>query len=368
MNIRSNKKGFTLIELLVVIAIIGILSTLAIVALGNARTKARDAKRLADIKQISTALELYYADYGIYPTIITPGNSLVSPDTTKTYMSSIPNNPTPRNDGTCSTNNYVYSTNSNNSFYSISTCLGSASGSINAGLASLSPQGSFSCSQAISDIDGNSYSTVQIGSQCWMKQNLNVGTMVNGSSGQSNDALVEKYCYSDLTSNCTTYGALYQWQEAMALPAVCVSTDCSAQIATPHKGICPTGWHIPTDTEFNILDQYLTSSGQTCNASRNGTWDCADAGGKLKEAGTTHWSSQTCGSATCNSSGFTALGAGYRDPDGSFYYLTSYAYLWQAIQTNASSGWRRNLATTYSTVYRNAVNKAFGFSVRCLKD
>ena len=68
-----NKKGFTLIELLVVIAIIGLLSTLAVVALGNARTKARDAKRMSDLKQIQTALELFYTDQNMYPTI--PGNA-----------------------------------------------------------------------------------------------------------------------------------------------------------------------------------------------------------------------------------------------------------------------------------------------------
>ncbi len=77
---RTAKDGFTLIELLVVIAIIGILSTLAIVALGSARAKSRDSKRVADMQAIQKALELYYADNASYPSIITPGQPLASPD------------------------------------------------------------------------------------------------------------------------------------------------------------------------------------------------------------------------------------------------------------------------------------------------
>ncbi len=152
----------------------------------------------------------------------------------------------------------------------------------------------------------------------------------------------------------------------MNLPATCMTTICSIQ--TPHQGICPNGWHIPTDIEFNTLEQYLTNSGQTCNASRNGIWDCADAGGKLKEAGTSHWSSQNCGSATCNSSGFTALPAGYRFVNGSFGVLINGAYFWPTTQHSGAGGWFRKLDTIYSTVYRFAISKAYGFSVRYLKD
>ncbi|MCX6793299.1 MAG: prepilin-type N-terminal cleavage/methylation domain-containing protein [Candidatus Falkowbacteria bacterium] len=141
MYICNNKKGFTLIELLVVIAIIGVLSTMAIIALGNARAKARDSKRVADIKQISTALELYYSDYNSYPTIITPGNALTSPDGTKTYMASIPNNPTPRNDSGCGDNNYTYASTPDNTNYSLNFCLGNNVSSTPAGINSSSSTG-----------------------------------------------------------------------------------------------------------------------------------------------------------------------------------------------------------------------------------
>jgi len=138
---KKSQQGFTLIELLVVIAIIGILSTLSIIALSNARAKSRDAKRVADIKQISTALDLYYADYGYYPTIITPGNPLVSSDGTKTYIDKIPNNPSPRNDSGCNDNNYTYSSTSNNSDYSLNFCLSSSVGSLSSGINSASSSG-----------------------------------------------------------------------------------------------------------------------------------------------------------------------------------------------------------------------------------
>ncbi|MCX6793055.1 MAG: prepilin-type N-terminal cleavage/methylation domain-containing protein [Candidatus Falkowbacteria bacterium] len=137
----NRKSGFTLIELLVVIAIIGVLSTMAIIALGNARAKARDSKRVADIKQISTALELYYSDYNSYPTIITPGNSLASPDGTKVYMAAIPNNPTPRNDNGCGDNNYTYASTPDNSNYSLNFCLGNNVSSTPAGINSTSNSG-----------------------------------------------------------------------------------------------------------------------------------------------------------------------------------------------------------------------------------
>ncbi len=134
------KSGFTLIELLVVIAIIGILSTLAIVALGNLRAKSRDAKRVADIKQISTTLDIFYDEHGYYPTLITPGNSLISSDNTKTYLAIIPSNPIPRNDGVCGDNEYTYYSATNDN-YALNFCLGDSTGAMTAGINSYSSLG-----------------------------------------------------------------------------------------------------------------------------------------------------------------------------------------------------------------------------------
>jgi type II secretion system protein G len=140
------KKGFTLIELLVVVAIIGLLATLSIVALNTARAKARDAKRVGDIKQIQTALELYYNDNGGYPstdiiaakTIAT--NSIV-------YMNQVPTAPVPYDNPSGSTvctatnNAYVYSANTNNTSYTLTYCLGGDTGGLLKGLATATPAG-----------------------------------------------------------------------------------------------------------------------------------------------------------------------------------------------------------------------------------
>ncbi len=215
------------------------------------------------------------------------------------------------------------------------------------GVVALSAASTWTCGSSLVDSrDGAIYATVLIGSQCWMAANLNVGVRVNGSATQtttcaaSDGSDIQKYCYSDTVGNCTTYGGLYQWNQTM-----CGSTTAGAQ------GICPTGWHVPTDAEQDTLDQYLKDNGQTCDANRSG-WDCATAGTKLKSGG---------------SSGFNGLLAGYRRTDGSFYGLSSLAYFWSSVQSG-SSAWYRNLNSGYTTVRRYADDKANGFSVRCLKN
>ena len=139
-------KGFTLIELLVVIVIIGILATLATVALGSARMKARDARRISDVRQIQTALELYFSDQSSYPTtaLIAPGLTLNVGS--NTFMAKIPGNPTPYNDGsTCpgdsvGDSRYIYNQNTASS-YTIRYCLGGSTGSIAAGTNFATPGG-----------------------------------------------------------------------------------------------------------------------------------------------------------------------------------------------------------------------------------
>ncbi len=141
----NNKKGFTLIELLVVIAIIGLLSTLSVLALNNARQKSRDAKRVADIKQIQTALELYYNDAYGYPTGGSSGEVLSGEELnfgTTVYMNSIPSSPTPQ-DGSCTIANnvYTYTQNGSGASYDIEYCIGAATGEIAAGLNTATPGG-----------------------------------------------------------------------------------------------------------------------------------------------------------------------------------------------------------------------------------
>ena len=132
----NHKKGFTLIELLVVVAIIGLLATLSVVAFNMARSKTRDTRRISDVKQIQTALAMYYADNNGYPATgdFVTGASLSSGSTT--YMNKLPAPPLPSNDGSCAVGitDYIYNS-ANTNTYTISYCLGGTTGDISGGYA-----------------------------------------------------------------------------------------------------------------------------------------------------------------------------------------------------------------------------------------
>jgi uncharacterized protein (TIGR02145 family) len=199
----------------------------------------------------------------------------------------------------------------------------------------------------VTDSDGNLYGTLKIGTQCWMAQNMRVGTRVNAATNQTNNGTIEKWCYSDSDANCTTNhsnepdGGLYQWNEAMQY-----STTPGAQ------GICPTGFHIPTDAEQYTLENHLKNAGQTCNASRNGGYDCSPAGTKLKTGGTSGFDAGLAGIVT---------GGAFGGRDASGYLLSS------SLAT-ADNAWRRRLTSASSMIDRNSYDKSYGLSVRCLRD
>jgi uncharacterized protein (TIGR02145 family) len=199
------------------------------------------------------------------------------------------------------------------------------------------------CGQSFIDArDGKVYQTVLIGTQCWMKNNLNVGTMINGSQNQTNNGIIEKYCYNNLQSNGDIYGGLYQWDEIMQY-----TTTAGTQ------GICPTGWHIPTDVEWETLVSNL--GGQEL------------AGGKMKEVGTVHWQAPNTGAT--NSSGFTGLPAGYRAYTSPFSNIGLYGYFWSSVQySSGNQAWDRGLLNTTAQAALYYHLKADGLSVRCLKD
>jgi uncharacterized protein (TIGR02145 family) len=200
----------------------------------------------------------------------------------------------------------------------------------------------FQCGMKMTDPrDGKTYNTVQIGTQCWFAQNLNVGTKINGNIEQTNNSIIEKYCYADLESNCDIYGGLYQWDEAMQYTT------------TPGvQGICPIGWHLPNDTEWTALTTFL--GGESVG------------GGKMKEAGYAHWAAPNTGAT--NSSGFTALPGGYRYDGGYFFNLTFHADFWSSSQYDAAYAWYRDLGCNYENVGRYSDNKTYGFSGRCVQD
>ncbi len=355
MNLRERKlHGFTLIELLVVIAIIGILATVSIVALNNARAKSRDAKRLADVKNIQTALAMYYTDKGQYPMTLISGQALYSTSldassnvVTTTYISNIPTIPTPADGANCNTANNTlnYATSSDLQTYTLSTCISSppqtAASSSGAAIYIADPTQSQPCGQYVIDYAGQKYRTIQIGTQCWMRDNLNVGTMIDGAVASTNNGILEKYCYNNVASNCAT-SALYQWNEAVGY-----STSSGAQ------GICPPGWHVPADSEANILDQSLTDSGGTCDSSRHAVWDCATAGTKLKIGGSTGFDVQMTGYMNENTNFFSGSG--------------SQGYLWSSDGSGSYAFYRR-IDTSLSTVYRRWSTATYGHGVRCLKN
>ena len=227
----------------------------------------------------------------------------------------------------------------------------------------------FTCGDSLLDVrDGQKYATVLLGEQCWMAENLNIGTMINSTTGgqlQTDNDTIEKYCYNDNDSLCDIYGGLYEWNEMMQYNPTDNDTTGTTQ------GICPAGWHIPTHHEWTTLERAICTSG-TCapdfpydftTFGLQGT----DEGGKLKETGTTHWTSPNTGAT--NESGFTALPGGARDySDGTFYGLGDLAYFWSATEGGASTAWGRILRYNYAAVYRGYGDKSSGLSVRCVKD
>jgi uncharacterized protein (TIGR02145 family) len=175
-----------------------------------------------------------------------------------------------------------------------------------------------------------------IGTQVWAKTNLNVGTMITDVTDQTNNSTLEKYCYINTESNCTTYGGLYQWDEAMQY------------VTTPGaQGICPSGSHIPTDSEYKTLEMQL---GMTQAAADATSWRGTDQGTQLKTGG---------------SSGLSMPLAGYRRTGGSFLYLSSDAFLWSSSWASTSAS-GRNLNSGNTAVLRWMYDKGNGFSVRCL--
>lgn len=150
-KLRNKNKGFTLIELLVVIAIIGLLASVVLLALNSARAKSRDAKRLADMRQMASALELYFNDVNYYPTVATTGSgkmtSSLPPGLVPTYIGMMPSSPTPQ-DGSCGSsglgsNEYYWLAGGTTSGqgYTITFCLGGLTGGYIAGVHTLTPAG-----------------------------------------------------------------------------------------------------------------------------------------------------------------------------------------------------------------------------------
>lgn len=194
------------------------------------------------------------------------------------------------------------------------------------------------------DIDGNSYNALSIGDQIWLTENLkttklNDGTeMTNATDNAAWAALtVPGYCwFSNSITNKDIYGGLYNWY------------------AVNTAKLCPAGWHVPSDTEWTTLTDFL--GGESV------------AGGKLKETGTSHWNDPNTDAS--NSSGFSALPGGYRNFDGTFGGATGNGN-WRSSTPDGSNpgfAWYRYIYNYAGNIYRGSGNNEGGFSVRCVKD
>ena len=207
-----------------------------------------------------------------------------------------------------------------------------------------------SCGDNLTDTrDGQIYPTVDINGQCWMAKNLNFGTMISTASNQSNNGIVEKYCYNNSTTYCNNLGGLYQWNEMMNYTSVAGG-----------QGICPDGWHVPTDQEWFDMESSMDPG--ISNPYTTG-WRGYMAGRKLKNSGSGPPFNWASGNTGTNESGFTALPGGYRYSDGSSSYNPSYAFFW-----TSSQNYYRGLNTGMNSILRNYTNPNYGFSVRCIKD
>ena len=189
--------------------------------------------------------------------------------------------------------------------------------------------------------------TITFGTQSWMKYNLDVGTRIDGATAQTNNSIPEKWCYNNDPNNCTLYGGLYQWNEVMQY----VTTEGV-------QGLCPTGFHLPTDTEYKTLEKYLGMTQLQADATG---WRGTTEGDQLKGPALCQ------GRTPCATSGFNGL-LGGSNYGGSWYDLGSNGYFWSSSQYDASSAWKRNLNLTNAQVGRYGNDKTYGFSVRCLKN
>jgi len=197
---------------------------------------------------------------------------------------------------------------------------------------------------SLTDINGNVYPTVNIGTQTWMQKNLNVSKYKNGdiipqvtNAAQWAALTTGAWCWynNDSATYAATYGKLYNWYAV-----------------NDPRGLAPEGWHVPSDSEWINLENYLGGS--------------AIAGGKLKETGTTNWLSPNTGST--NLSGFTFIPGGTRMTNGQFVNVKLYGYSWSNTQSSITNAWIRTLFYINAEISKGSSKKTDAFSTRCLKN
>jgi uncharacterized protein (TIGR02145 family)/prepilin-type N-terminal cleavage/methylation domain-containing protein len=311
-NLKS-ARAFTIIELLVVIAVIGILAAITLVSYSGISARATLASVQTDLSNASALLKVFQ--------VTNPDGNF--PDT---INCAIPDSTTNKCLKTSGSTTYSYSSlnTSNPRVFTLTATNGTTIYHVTE-----------TSAPAISAYATNA-NWLTIGTQTWAKTNLNVGTMVTGATNQTNNSILEKYCYSDTEANCTTYGALYQWNEAMQY------------VTTPGaQGICPTNSHIPTDNDWKILEVQLGMTQAQADVTND--WRGTTQGTQMKPGG---------------ASGLDILFAGTRSSGGSFSGLLTGTLFWTSSESNTTA-WIRNLSG-YPTVYRTAYGKDGAWSIRCI--
>ena len=201
--------------------------------------------------------------------------------------------------------------------------------------------------------EGKVYNTIQVFSQCWLKENLDVGTMINSSQNMQNNGVIEKYCYNNETDSCDIYGGLYLWDEMMQY----VSVEGT-------QGICPPGWHVPTDEEYKLLE------GAADSLYRIGaiTWNYQgvrgfDAGITLKSVN--GWNTSCIGKDLF---GYSGLPGGGRSTNTLFYDIGEYFWLWTSTGTTPGAAWLRTLSCASGGIDRGNYDINNALSARCVRD
>jgi len=351
LNKKERVRGFTLIELLVVIAIIGILSGVIIVSLSGAQNSAKDSCIKKDMDQLRSAAHIQNLIAGSYADFQTlsddvililddiddnGGEAVISKNGSSFCVTSILNS-----------NDDLWCIDSSG-YVGIGGCLSySCDYASGVGTGGGSGGGTpWACGDSITDArDGttNTYTTVSIGDQCWIAENLKyLPSVVGPGTISTSDAYYYVYDYDGISTDdariSTNYpisGVLYNWTAAITA--------------------CPTDWHLPTDGEWKNLETYLgMNEAQVDATGMRGT----DEGAKL--------SSYAAGGT--NSSGFSAILGGYLSGSGSWYGITTDMLFLTATESSTEAAYFRNLDIWNGGVYRGTYNKGGAFSLRCVKD
>ena len=219
-------------------------------------------------------------------------------------------------------------------------------------------------SQPVTDIDGNVYKTVKLGNQVWMRENLRTTRYADGTpiplGTESSYDVAYRYYPDDNSANVYDYGCLYNWAAVMNGSASSETNPSGVQ------GICPDGWHVPSDAEWTELTNYVSSQSQyVCGSDEDNI-----AKALASEEGWYSYYGECavgCNPDANNATGFSARPAGYSN--GYYGYFDDDATFWSATQNDSRSAYGRGLFYVYADVYRtNFITKNYGYSVRCVRN